>query len=138
ELRVTTLASAQHEFGDLAVDGAFVYWLDRGTPDDEYKTSAVMKVPRAGGDAARLAAASGNLLHLAVDEAAVYWTSAGATELMKVPKAGGAPSALVRGLVSPGDVAVDRAMVYFTEAGWNGAVRKIDKASGRVSTIAEA
>ncbi|MFS8071718.1 MAG: hypothetical protein ACMG6S_35560, partial [Byssovorax sp.] len=115
-LKVTTLASSSlHEYGAVAVDDAHVYWLDQGTPDDDYAAGAVMRVAKAGGEAERIAGDAGNLLALAVDDTSVYWTRAGGAEVMRALKAGGPAAPLLKGLKSPGGLAVDAGFVYVAE-----------------------
>jgi hypothetical protein len=137
ELKVTTLASSPlHEYGAVAVDDRHAYWLDQGTPDDDYAAGAVMRVLKTGGDAERVAGDAGNLLALAVDEANVYWTRADGTEVLRAPKAGGPAAPLLKGLKSPGGVAVDAAFVYVAETAWQGRVVKAPKAGGEMVAIA--
>jgi hypothetical protein len=137
ELKVTTLASsAAHEYGAISVDDRYVYWLDQGTPDDDYAAGAVMRILKSGGEAERVAGDKGNLLALAVDDASVYWTRAGGAEVLRAPKAGGAAAPLLKGLKSPGGVAVDAGFVYVTETAWEGRVVTTPKAGGDIVVIA--
>jgi hypothetical protein len=137
ELKVTTLASSSlHEYGAITVDDRYAYWLDQGTPDDDYAAGAVMRVAKAGGEAERVAGDKGNLLALAVDDASVYWTRSGGTELQRAPKGGGAAEPILKGLKSPGGVAVDAGFVYVTESAWQGRVIKAPKAGGEIVAIA--
>ena len=137
ELKVTTLASSPvHEYGAIALDDRFAYWLDQGTPDDDYAAGAVMRVLKTGGDAERIAGDAGNLLALAVDDATVYWTRGGGTEVLRAPKGGGPAAPLLKGLKSPGGVAVDAAFVYVAETTWQGRVVKAPKAGGEIVAIA--
>ena len=137
ELKVTTLASSPvHEYGAVAVDDRYAYWLDQGTPDDDYAAGAVMRVLKTGGDAERVAGDKGNLLALAVDDANVYWTRSDGAEVRCAPKAGGPAATLLKGLKSPGGVAVDATSVYVTETAWQGRVVKAPKAGGEIVAIA--
>ncbi|MEP7121351.1 MAG: hypothetical protein ABJE95_10595 [Byssovorax sp.] len=137
ELKVTTLASSPvHEYGAIALDDRFVYWLDQGTPDDDYAAGAVMRVLKTGGDAQRIAGDAGNLLALAVDDAFVYWTRADGTEVLRAPAAGGRALPLLSGLKSPGGVAVDGSFVYVAETAWQGRVVKAPKGGGELVAIA--
>ncbi len=137
ELKVTTLASSSlHEYGAITVDDRYAYWLDQGTPDDDYAEGAVMRVAKAGGEAERVAGDKGNLLALAVDDAFVYWTRSGGTDVQRAPKAGGPATPLLKGLKFPGSVAVDADFVYVTETAWEGRVLKVSKAGGEIVAIA--
>lgn len=137
ELKVTTLASSSlHEYGAIAVDDRYAYWLDQGTPDDDYAEGAVMRVAKAGGEAERVAGDKGNLLALAVDDAFVYWTRSGGTELRRAPKSGGPVAPVLKNLRFPGSVAVDAGFVYVTETAWEGRVLKVPKAGGETVAIA--
>jgi hypothetical protein len=136
-LKVTTLASSSlHEYGAVALDEAHVYWLDQGTPDDDYAAGAVMRVAKAGGEAERIAGDTGNLLALAVDDTSVYWTRADGTSVLHAAKAGGPAAPLLTGLKSPGGVAVDAGFVYVAETAWQGRVVKAPKAGGELVVLA--
>jgi hypothetical protein len=137
ELKVTTLASSSlHEYGAVTVDDRYAYWLDQGTPDDEYASGAVMRVLKTGGEAERVAGDKGNLLALTVDDASVYWTRADGAEVLRAPKAGGKAELLVKGLKSPGGVAVDAGFLYVTETAWQGRVVKAPKGGGEMVAVA--
>ncbi|MEO5729722.1 MAG: hypothetical protein ABI134_17760 [Byssovorax sp.] len=136
-LKVTTLASSSlHEYGAVAVDDAHVYWLDQGTPDDDYASGAVMRVAKAGGEAERIAGDTGNLLALAVDDTSVYWTRSGGADVRCAPRAGGPAAVLIEGLKSPGGVAVDASFVYVAETAWQGRIVKVPKTGGQIMVIA--
>ena len=137
ELKVSTLASSSlHEYGPITVDDRHAYWLDQGTPDDDYASGAVMRVLKTGGEPERVAGDKGNLLALAVDDAWVYWTRSDGAEVLRAPKAGGLAAPLLKGLESPGGVAVDGDSVYVTETTWQGRVVKAPRAGGEIVAIA--
>ena len=137
ELKVTTLASSEaHEYGAITLDDRYAYWLDQGTPDDDYAAGAVMRVLKTGGDAERVVGDKGNLLALAVDDASVYYARADGAEVLRAPKAGGPAAPLVKGLKSPGGIAVDAGFVYVTETAWQGRVVKAPKAGGEIVAVA--
>ena len=137
ELKVTTLASSSlHEYGAIAVDDRYAYWLDQGTPDDDYAAGAVMRVAKAGGEAERVAGDQGNLLAPAGGDAFVYGTRSGGADVQRAPKGGGPAAPLLRDLKSPGGVAVDAGFVYVAETAWEGRAIKAPKAGGEIVEIA--
>jgi hypothetical protein len=106
----TTLAFGQDLPGELALDGANVYWLTR---------DAVMNLPRQGGAPVVLASGLDGPEHLAADDASVYWTalSGGVGTVTKAPLGGGTPTTLATGQYDVDGIAVDATSVYWTNGG---------------------
>lgn len=125
---VTVLASNVYDPSGIAVDAAYVYFVD---------TSAVRKVPIGGGPVTALADAENAAYSaVAVDDDNVYWTNyAGLGSTMQIPKAGGPPITLDGGSHYPAGVLVTGGSVYWT-AFSDYAIESAPVGGGPVVTIA--
>ncbi len=135
ELKVTTLASAQREYGAVALDATHVYWVDRGTPDVHYADGAIRRVPKLGGDAVTLAAVPERPQKIAVDASGVFFT-ADDGGVRRAPIEGGKPVIVIDKLRSPYGLAIDKDRLIISESIYNGDVIAVPKAGGAKVVLA--
>jgi hypothetical protein len=122
-VRCLAAAGPTYSYGAIAVDDENVYWGASGQVGGD---SAILRVPRSGGDVVTLAKGwSPQPGDLVSDGTRLYWDDVGpARSIVSVPVGGGALSTLA----SPGSagcIAVDQDNVYWTEQ--TGGVFKIAK-----------
>jgi hypothetical protein len=95
----------------IALDDAYVYWIDRGTTGDT--SSSLKRLAKSGGEPLVLAAGMfRSSTGLGLDTENVYVSSMEAGNVLKVSKAGGAPVVIASGLRCPHTVRVDGSSVY--------------------------
>lgn len=123
----------------IALDDTHVYWASK----DQF----IVRVPRTGGEATRLATLAGDAAALALDETHVYWSRGGNCiggdgALFRAPKTGIADAGLAQPLLElTGDhsegIAVDAVAdrLYFTRA-CTGTVAVIPRSGGAERTLA--
>jgi hypothetical protein len=105
----------------IALDETYVYWVDEGLgPDPD--TGLVLRIPKVGGTAQKIADHQGSPAYIAVDGTNVYWTNRGSGDVMVWPKSGGDPRLFAPGQGSAWAIAVDASGVYWTTWGPNGSV----------------
>ncbi|AUX42603.1 hypothetical protein SOCE26_040360 [Sorangium cellulosum] len=97
----------------LEVDTSGLYWSNQGANDRA--NGSIMRLDPGGGTAMVLAADLAHPGHLALDEAAVYFSHEGG--IAAVPKAGGEPTELAPGARGVAGLAVDQGTLYWVEAG---------------------
>lgn len=101
--------------GALAIDGSFVYFAERNSPNQ-----AIKRVPLGGGTVTTLASLPGvSPVDLAINATHLYYisnTSAGPNTgaVVKIPLAGGAPITLASSQPNPQAIAIDGSNVYWT------------------------
>jgi hypothetical protein len=127
------------EWGPLAVDNSFVYWLNSGSQDRRVKPNPgrVMKVLKSGGDVTVLVEREG-LHDLAVSGEHVYWTANDG--VWRTPKMGGSAEHFVEEtLADAGDpfsstfaLAVDDGFVYWTD---RSAIRRKPISGGSIEVV---
>jgi hypothetical protein len=104
----------------IALDRDFVYWIDRGTADDD--STSLSRAPKSGGVPEVLVAGRGVFTEtvmnaLVVDAASVYWVATRADGVVaKVAKTGGTPATLVSGLVFPYTLRMDGDALFYANA----------------------
>jgi hypothetical protein len=104
----------------IAVDDAHVYWIDRGTANDD--STSLSRAPKSGGAPEVLVAGRGVFSEavtssLVVDGASAYWVATRADGVVaKVDKAGGTPTTLVSGLVCPYTLRMHGASLVYANA----------------------
>lgn len=106
----------------FAVDDAFVYWLEW---NDQGHGSAVMRVPKGGGNVATLVKDQSSPSSIAVDDHDLYWAIADDgvhRTLMRAPKAGGAAQVVTAGALDA--LALDQRTLYWSAGD---ALMKLDK-----------
>jgi hypothetical protein len=138
---VVPLATTQLLPSSVAVDAAFVYWLDVAEDSDGTHAATgivVMRAPLDGGAATLLGTASGvspgrsGNKAIAVDAMGVYFTNEAA--LLRLPLSGGAPTTLATGI--SGALAIDDTTIYWAAAGSSGAaIMKSALTGGPASTL---
>jgi hypothetical protein len=127
---MSTLLASGGNPGQLAVDGANVYWTDS-------LGHVVDKVATSGGTSVTLAstvtgAAPGDM---AIDTNSVYWcTTTPPQEVRMVPKSGGSFVTLATGQPTASGVSVDATSVYWATTS-TGEVRKVSIAGGTYTTL---
>jgi len=94
----------------MTLDPAYVYWTNLG--DGGANAGSVMSVLKAGGAPTPVAVGQTHPYSVAVDSAAVYWTSA--PNVMSAALGGGAPTALATG-TRPYGVTLDANYIYWSE-----------------------
>ena len=107
------LASGDVTAMAIAVDRTNAYWTTESL-------NVLFKVPLAGGTAMPLVKATdGGARFLALDAAAIYYTTATPTngKVMKAPLSGGTPVVLADGQAAAWGIAVDGTDVYWANAG---------------------
>lgn len=82
---VETLVPASRWTESLAVDEAFLYFMDG---------DRVARIPRDGGEVTTLTTEQDGAIAITVDEARAYWINPGDEAVLWMPKAGGAPEVL--------------------------------------------
>jgi hypothetical protein len=128
---VDGFAVAQNMPVSVAVEGAEVFWADRGDPNVN-NSGSIMKHPldpNAGAEPVTLAS-GGAPEGIAVDGAHVYWIDSQNQSVNEVPLAGGAPTTMAARQAGPLAIAVDDTSVYWTtfaDGRGQGAVMKIAK-----------
>jgi hypothetical protein len=133
------LAPARSEVPGVAIDGANLYWTERGTEANGFTDGSVLEMPLGGGIPTTLASSLSSPYGLVVDRANVYFTNEGSPasnftdgSVMKVPIGGGSAVTLAPGLSLPSRLAVDATTVYWAEEG-TGANNFMD---GRIMKVA--
>jgi len=142
---LVTLAAGQPFPSDIAVNDAYVYWVNQGTADNNYADGAVMRVLLAGGTPTALASGQPHASGVALDATNVYWTRAGTTDadgaVMRMPLDGGSPMTLASEQPSPGPIVADVTSVYWGNAGTSnayykdGSVMKLALGDGTLTTL---
>ncbi len=100
------LASSETMPRVLAVDHADVYWTDP-------ETDELMKVPKRGGEAVRVASRHGWADHILLDDEYVYFTAD--ERVKRMPKDGGEAETVARCPNPPSAIAVDDDYVYVAD-----------------------
>jgi hypothetical protein len=132
----------------IALDADTIYWVRGDGWSEGDDRSAILSMPKAGGEAHTLAFDQSGALALAVDDEKVYWLNAGqmddygAGELHSISKKGGPAYVLATHqknqdwtqTSSPKAVAVDATNVYWALS--DGFLRKVPKTGGAVATLA--
>ncbi len=101
------LAAGLEEPGEMAIDGANVYWT-------EPAAGQIIRVAKAGGPPTILASGLPSPGAIAVSSGTIYWTDAVAGTVSQLAVAGGSPVTLATGLPGPDALAVDAMDVYFS------------------------
>lgn len=109
-----SVVSGQDGIGSLALDEAWIYYLDAG---------AIERAPKIGGAAVTVMAAeiaraggyTGAAPELAVDGARVYWMSSDSGRLLSAPKEGGEVTVHASGIELGQGVVTDGIHVYWSE-----------------------
>lgn len=124
------LATGQNLPRSIAVDSTTVYWVNEGTPANNYMDGQVMSVPITGGTPIALASNQNSPLAIAVDSNNVYWANAiaGGGAIMKMPAQGGTPVTLATA-ASALYFAVDSTNIYYL-AFDNGSILSVPIAGG--------
>jgi hypothetical protein len=124
QVLASTKAKHAEQWGPLAVDDAFVYWLNLGSQDHRTTPNPgrIMKVPKSGGDVTVIAEREG-LRDMALSPEHVYW--AADDGVWREPKTGGVSEHFVEETVAdaaPGvplsssyALALDERYVYWTD-----------------------
>jgi hypothetical protein len=121
-----TLATGQSASA-IAIEGSNLYLAnDDGT---------INQVPVSGGPVLTLASGQNNPAGIAVDSAAIYWSSYGDGTIAKVAIDGGSPVLLASAQSRPLAIAVDSTNVYFTND-HGGSVVSVPVAGGVPVTLA--
>ena len=107
----------------ITSDSSSLYWSEAN--------GLIRKVAKAGGSPTNLSVNGTIGTHLAVDDTSVYFGDG--SSLRAVPKGGGSERILAA--YNPTGIATDSGNVYWTEYG-NGAIRKVGKSGGAVTTLA--
>jgi hypothetical protein len=134
----TVSANTANEASGIAVDATSVYWFE-GT--------SVMKAPKDGGTATRLALNADFSMffnELTINATSVFWTSRSSGggvfgSVWSVPIGGGAVTNLATNLVGTDGIAVDDQNVYWANAGSNGTdgtVMKEPLGGGAITVLA--
>ncbi len=134
----------------VALDPAYVYWLDEFTQNDEGEVGAgaVQRVLRSGADAGDGGAGellvANELLPYAIvaDSTALYWVAAGASSVRAADLDGSNPRTLATGVTGAYNLAIDDTSLYWTTtlpaaASPSGAVWKMPKAGGPVTLLVD-
>jgi uncharacterized protein DUF5050 len=103
------------EWSQLAVDDAFVYWLNVGSQDQRVKPNPgrIMKVPKSGGDVTVIVEREG-LHDMAVSREHIYWTADDG--VWREPKIGGAAEHFIEAQERWSNaLALDDRYVYWTD-----------------------
>jgi hypothetical protein len=121
-------------FGDILIDGPYLFAASNGTPGD------LIKVELTGASPATLAMNQESPHALAIDDTSIYWTTqglgSGMGTVLKMPKNGGVLSALATGQDEPHGLAVDASGVYWTTSYVNGTIMALPHAGGPPRIIA--
>lgn len=112
----------------IAVDSTRIYIA-------ENQAGAILALPIGGGAASTLASDPSRPMRVAVDAAAVYWTSQGGS-VNSVPLAGGPVTTIFASAGTASGLALDASRVYWTLAGQGGSVLSAPLAGGAPTTIA--
>jgi hypothetical protein len=97
----------------IALDDAYVYWIDRGTTGDT--SSSLKRLAKSGGEPLVLAAGMfRSSMDLGLDTDNVYVPSMEAGSVLKVSKVGGPPLVLASGLRCPDTVRIDSSGIYMS------------------------
>ena len=98
---------------DIAVDSAWCYWTEAGTPP---KLGRVKRALKSDGKSPVTIAEGQESPHgIAVDATHVYWASRGDGTIHKAPLAGGGDTVIATGQLTPENVVVDASYVYWTD-----------------------
>jgi hypothetical protein len=114
------LALFQSHPRGIALDDTYVYWVNQGLGTDP-TDGAVLRIPKAGGTAQKLAEGLTSPAYLAVDAKNVYWTNGDGT-VMVASKTGGDARVFADGQGGAWDIAVDDSGVYWTTQGPSGTI----------------
>lgn len=115
----------------VAADAQWVYFTEQG------KTS-VSRIAKNGTMQSVIATNQGNVLHIEVDDAFLYWTSDAGRVLRLDKKKPGTPVSVAEGEPVPTDLASDASCLYWTGASaQGGVVHAVLKAGGTVVELAK-
>lgn len=131
----TTLATSQLNPAHIAMDGANVYWANRGTYPAYPGDGAIMRVSKSGGTPTTLASGQKYARGLAVASGAVVWATS--DTIFKVPIGGGSTQTLATD-VGISALTADGTTVYFGSgtSTTGHRLRAVSASGGPVSDIA--
>lgn len=105
---IVVLAKDQLSPSRLLIDATHLYWSNTSG-------AAVMRMPKAGGTVATVAAAK-EPTKLALDDTKVYWLNNADKTIASAPKAGGVPTVLVTISGTPHGPAVGGGLLFYSDA----------------------
>jgi hypothetical protein len=131
------LALFQSHPRGIALDDTYVYWVNQGFGVDQ-NDGAVMRIPKVGGTAERLASGLTSPAYLALDASNVYWTNGNGT-VMVASKKGGDARVFADGQGGVLDIAADATGVYWTTYGPSGTIAMcpLSGCDGGVTVLAQ-